>query len=251
MHPILFNIAGFEIKTYGVLVAIAFLAGIYLMSVLAEKEGIKKDDMLDLGLVIIICSLLGARLLYILIWWKYYLEHPLDMLKVWEGGLVYYGGFLLSVGGVIWWLAKKKLLFFKVADIIVPFLALSHAIARIGCYFSGCCYGRPDPHGVIFPNVGDGIPRLPVQLFESAANFLNFVILILFYRFAKRKQGDVFFLYLFNYGIIRIIMEMFRGDPERGTVFIFSTSTFISIVLLVSGTAGLIYNRLARKSTEA
>jgi phosphatidylglycerol:prolipoprotein diacylglycerol transferase len=245
MHPVLFSLFGFEIKTYGVLVAVAFLTGIYLASILAEKEGVKKDDMLDLGLVIIICALLGARLLYVGIWWKYYLKNPLDILKVWEGGLVYYGGFILSVIGTFFWLARKKLSFLKITDILVPFLALSHAIARIGCYFSGCCYGRQDPHGVIFPNIGDNLPHLPVQLYESAANFLNFVFLLLFFRLAKRKEGDVFYLYLFNYGIIRIIMEMFRGDPERGTILFLSTSTFISLVLLVSGAAGLIYNRLA------
>lgn len=245
MHPVLFSLFGFEIKTYGVMVAVAFLAGIYLASMLAEKEGIKKDDMLDLGLVIIICALIGARLLYIFIGWKYYLQHPLDMLKVWEGGLVYYGGFIMSAIGTFWWLARKKLSFLKITDILVPFLALSHAIARIGCYFSGCCYGRPDEHGVIFPVLEDNTARIPVQLYESAANFLNFVFLILIYKFAKKKTGDVFYLYLFNYGVIRIIMEMFRGDAERGMVFIFSTSTFISIILIVSGIIGLLYNRFA------
>ena len=250
MHPVLFSLFGFEIKTYGVIVAVAFLAGIYLASALAEKEGVKKDDMLDLGLLIIVCSLLGARILYVAIWWKYYLKNPLDILKVWEGGLVYYGGFILSVAGAIWWLARKKISFLKVTDILVPFLALSHAIARIGCFFSGCCYGRPYAQGVIFPNLGDNTPRFPVQLYESAANFLNFVVLILFFRYAKRKQGDVFFLYLLNYGIIRSIMEIFfRGDPERGTILIFSTSTFISLFLIVSGAAGLVFNRL-RKPAE-
>jgi phosphatidylglycerol:prolipoprotein diacylglycerol transferase len=180
------------------------------------------------------------------------MKNPLDILKVWEGGLVYYGGFILSVIGAMWWLAKKKLSFLKITDILVPFLALSHAIARIGCFFSGCCYGRPDIHGVIFPNLGDNTARFPVQLYESAANFVNFLVLILFYKYAKRKQGDVFFLYLLNYGVIRSIMEVFfRGDPERGTVFFFSTSAFISLFLIVSGAAGLIYNRLARPSAEA
>jgi phosphatidylglycerol---prolipoprotein diacylglyceryl transferase len=252
MHPVLFSLFGLEIKTYGVIAAVAFLTGIYLSAKLGEREGIKKDSMLDLGLIIIICSLAGARLLYIMIAWKYYLKNPLDMFKVWEGGLVYFGGFLLSVGGVFWWLKRHKLPFLKVTDILVPFTALGHAIARVGCYFSGCCYGRPDVHGVVFPCLQDNIARVPVQIYESAANFFNFLVLILFYRFAKRKEGDVFYLYLLNYGVIRMIMEMFfRGDPERGTVFFLSTSAFISVFLILAGAAGLIYNRVAGKGSKA
>ena len=93
MYPVLFNIGGLEIRTYGVLTALAFLTGIYLASLLAKKQGLKQDDMLDLGLVIIIFAVLGARLLYVFVWWKYYLAHPLDIFKVWEGGLVFFGGF--------------------------------------------------------------------------------------------------------------------------------------------------------------
>jgi phosphatidylglycerol:prolipoprotein diacylglycerol transferase len=245
MHPVLVSIFGLEIKTYGVIVAVAFLAGIYLASMLAEREGIKKDTIIDLGIVIIICALLGARILYVLIWWKDYLKHPLDIFKVWEGGLVYYGGFLMAVAGVLWWLKRNKLPFLKVTDILTPFLALGHSIARIGCFCSGCCYGRPDPHGIIFKSIGDNIPHLPTQLYESAANFLNFIVLILFYRYARRKQGDVFYLYLLNYGVIRTLIELFRADPERGVILGLSTSTFISIFLILGGAAGLIYNRVA------
>jgi phosphatidylglycerol---prolipoprotein diacylglyceryl transferase len=244
MHPVLFNIFGLEIKTYGVLIALAFLTGIYGASALAEKKGIKKDTMLDLGLLLIICGLIGSRLLYVIIWWKYYVKAPLDILKVWEGGLVYYGGFILAAAGGLIWMKKNKLPFFKISDILVPFLALAHAIARIGCFCSGCCYGRADAHGIIFKTIGDNIPHLPTQIYESAANFLNFVVLILFYRYPGRKDGDVLYLYLLNYGVIRTIIEMFRADPERGTIFSMSTSTFLSIFLIVAGVAGLVYNRM-------
>ena len=244
MHPVLFSVFGLEIKTYGVLIALAFLTGIYGASALAGKQGIKKDAILDLGLVLIVCGLVGARLLYVIIWWKYYAKAPLDILKIWQGGLVFYGGFIMAVIGGILWMKKNSLPFFRVSDILVPFLALAHSIARIGCFCAGCCYGRADPHGIIFKAIGDNIPHLPTQIYESAANFLNFAVLILFYRYPKRKDGDVLYLYLLNYGVIRTIIEIFRADPERGTILSLSTSTFISMFLIAAGAAGLVYNRM-------
>ena len=98
MHPILFTIGTLEIRVYGVLTAIAFMTGIYLSSILAKKRSINPDIILDLGLVIIICSIIGARALYVIVWWKYFAVHLAEIFKVWEGGLVFYGG-LIGVYG--------------------------------------------------------------------------------------------------------------------------------------------------------
>jgi phosphatidylglycerol---prolipoprotein diacylglyceryl transferase len=248
MHPILFSIGTFELRVYGLLTAIAFLTAIYFASILAKKKGYNPDVVFDVGLVIIICSVVGARALYVAVWWKYYAANWLDIFKVWEGGLVFYGGLICAVTGGIIWLKIKKIPVLPMADILIPFLALAHAIGRIGCYFNGCCYGAVNEHyGVIFPAIGDNLRHLPTQLYESALNFLNFVLLLLFFRNTKRKSGDVFFVYLINYGVIRIIMELFRGDPERGKILFMSTSTFISLFLLAAGIGGLLYSRFSGK----
>ncbi len=251
MHPILFSLGSFKITVYGFMTAVAFLTGIYLSSMAAKKKGIDPDTILDLGLVIIISAVIGARLLYVMVWWNYYSKNFVDIFKVWEGGLVFYGGFIGALGGSIWWILKKKLPFLKLGDIFMPFLALSHAIGRIGCYYNACCYGAVnDKCGVIFPALNDNLRHLPTQLYESVLNFLNFVVLIMFFSNKKRKEGDVFFLYFLNYGIIRFVIELFRGDPERGAILGMSTSSFISLFLIVTGVVGIVYLRVKNKGVQ-
>jgi phosphatidylglycerol:prolipoprotein diacylglycerol transferase len=244
MHQVLFNIGSLQIRVYGVMTAIAFLTGIYLSSMLAKKKGISPDFIMDLGLVAIACSVIGARLLYVLVWWKYYAAHIIEIFKVWEGGLVFYGGFIGAVIGCIVFIRIRKMKISTVGDIMIIFLPLAHAIGRIGCFYNGCCYGAVNAKfGVIFPAIGDNLPHLPTQLYESILDFANFIILILFYRSKKRKEGEVIFLYLFNYGVIRFFMELLRGDPERGFFFGFSTSIIISVVMIIAGLAGIIFLR--------
>lgn len=107
MHPVIFNLGPLEIRTYGVLIAIGFLVAIYSAAYLAEKNGIKKEIIYDLGFVIIISSVIGVRLLYVFVWYKYYLNNFLEIFMVWKGGLVFYGGLIGAViGGTIF--IKKK-----------------------------------------------------------------------------------------------------------------------------------------------
>lgn len=242
MHPILFHLGPLEIRVYGLLVATGFLTAIYFAAFLAEKEGIKKDIIYDLGFVIIISSIIGARLLYVLVWYKNYLNNLLEIFMVWKGGMVFYGGLLGAMVGAYIYVRIKKLPELKIGDLCMPFVSLAHSIGRIGCFYNGCCYGRVDEKfGIIFPEVKDGMPHLPTQIYESILNFLNFLILIIIYRYIKKRDGFVFYLYFINYSIIRIIIEFFRGDEERGKILFLSTSTFISIGLLIFGVAGIIY----------
>jgi len=240
VYPVLFKLGPLEIQTYGFITAIAFLAGIYLAAWTAQKRGLNKEYIFDLGLVIIICAILGARLLYVLEMHAHFLRHPLDIVKVWEGGLIFHGGLIAAVAGSFAYLKVKKLDVLAYLDTFAPFAALGHSIARIGCYFAGCCYGKVDEAcGVVFPAVGDNLPHLPVQLYESAANFVNFLILIILLRFSGLKKGTVLWMYLANYGIIRFVIEHFRGDYERGMITEnFSIPMLISIALFVTGAAG-------------
>jgi len=253
MHPILCEIGGFPIKVYGLIVAAAFLTAIYLSSMLAKKEGFDKDVMIDLGIASIIGAVIGSRLLYVGVWWQYYAKHIPEIFMLWQGGLVFYGGFIGAVLACWWWISRKKLSFWKLGDIAAPFIALAHSMGRIGCFFNGCCYGAVDyKHGLIFPGAGDNLPHFPIQLVESVCNFLNFVVLILVFKYKRKADGQVFSLYFLNYGIIRFVLEFFRGDAERGTILFISTSKFISIFMILAGIAGLIYTwKTQKRSTQA
>ncbi len=242
MHPVLLNLGPLEIRTYGVLVAIGFFTAIYFAAFLAEKQGIKKYIIYDLGFVIILSSIIGARLLYVVVWHKYYFKNFPEIFMIWKGGMVFYGGLLGALVGSILYVKIKKLSFLKLGDLCMPFVALAHSIGRLGCFYNGCCFGKVDEKcGIVFPVLEDGKPHLPTQIYESILNFINFVILIFLFRYFKKKQGFIFYLYFINYAIIRIIIEFFRGDEERGKILFLSTSTFISIVLLIAGITGMIY----------
>jgi phosphatidylglycerol:prolipoprotein diacylglycerol transferase len=251
MHPVLCDIGGFPIKVYGIIVATAFLTAIYLASVLAGKEGFKKDVITDLGIVSIIGAVIGSRLVYVAVWWQYFAHHIAEIFMLWQGGLVFYGGFIGAVLGCWWWINKHKLPFFRLGDICAPFIALAHSIGRIGCFFNGCCYGFVDTkHGIVFPGAGDNLPHFPIQLVESALNFMNFIVLMLVYKNKGKADGRVFSLYFLNYGVIRFTLEFFRGDTERGTILFISTSQFISIFMVAAGIAGLIYTWKKEKSLK-
>src|SRR5580765_3547327 len=103
MHPILFSIGPLTLRTYGALIALAFLAALRMSKWAAHLRGVPEKFLLDLSIVLVFSGLLGARLLYVILNWPYYLAHPLDSVKVWEGGLVFYGGFLLaSLAGIFY-----------------------------------------------------------------------------------------------------------------------------------------------------
>jgi len=258
MYPLLFEIpifGGIRIYTYGVLVATAFVLGILWTTREAKLAGVKPDFVLDLAFYIILAALAGSRILYIITDWHRYVERPLDVLKIWEGGLVFYGGFIGALVVSFYFIRKHGYPFLKIADLFVPGVALGHSIGRLGCFAAGCCYGREAPASwlaVVFPSgpyslAPGGVPLFPSQLFESAAEFLIFLILIACRR-KKSFEGQVFLIYLVLYSISRSILEIFRGDSIRGFVIpkYLSTSQFISGCMVVL--AAIIYVRLKRRS---
>ena len=256
MYPLLFEIpifGGIRIYTYGVLVALAYFTGILWTTHEAKKSGISSELVLDLAFYIIIASLVGARTLYIIIEWKRYTTHPLDMLKIWEGGLVFYGGLIGAMITAIGFIKKHRLNFFKIADVFVPGLSLGHAIGRLGCFAAGCCYGKEAPHSflaVVYPPnhfslAPAGIPLLPSQLFESAASLLIFFVLV-FWRKRKRFEGERFLIYVILYSVARAFLETLRGNSVQGFIIPqwLSTSQMISGVLVMS--AMIIYYKKRR-----
>ncbi|MEW6001727.1 MAG: prolipoprotein diacylglyceryl transferase [Nitrospirota bacterium] len=246
MHPVVFKFGPLTIHTYGVFLAAGFILGLGLALRQARKEGIPSNKIIDLGFYTLFSALLGSRLLFVAINAGHYLKNPLDMLKVWEGGLVFYGGVLLAVPVAIWYIRKNSLGIWSMADIFAPSLAIGHAIGRIGCFFAGCCYGKPAewlPWAVTFTDPQCLAPinvRLhPTQLYESAGEFLNFFVLIVLRKY-KSFNGQLFMTYLLLYSVLRFLVEFFRGDVDRGLlIYNISLSQGISFILFLIALTGL------------
>ncbi|HET6515783.1 MAG TPA: prolipoprotein diacylglyceryl transferase [Thermodesulfovibrionales bacterium] len=252
MHPILIRIGPLTIHTYGLLVAAGFLVGLLLAGREAKRQSVASERIMDMGFYILLAAIVGSRLLFVVVSADHYVRHPLDIFKIWEGGLVFYGGLLLAVPVAIWYLRRHRLDTWKVADIFAPSLPIGHAIGRLGCYAAGCCYGR-EAHGlpwaVTFSDpdclAKIGVPLHPVQLYESVGEFLNFLILIALRRHQSFK-GQLFWTYVLLYSMLRFGVEFFRGDEVRGFILSgISVSQGISIVTALA--ALVVMKRLSRK----
>ena len=218
MHPILFTLGPLTIYTYGVMMVTAFLAGTWLAAHAAEAlpaqvRAISADQMLDFTSLSLLAGLAGGRLLYIFLQWRFFLEAPLEVFALWHGGLVWYGGFLGGMLGAWFYTRASRLSYLRVMDQFIPFLALGHAIGRVGCFLNGCCYGRPTTAwcGVTFPGQMKAV--LPTQLFEATGLFFLYIALRLLQRPAMlRAPGRVLGAYLMGYAALRFALEYSRGD---------------------------------------
>ena len=249
MYPLLFNLGSVPIHTYGVMIAFGFLSSLVLASWLAKRDGLDPERILDLGFICILTGFIGARLLYVLTRLDYFMEDPSEIFKVWQGGLVFFGGPLAATPFAIWYLRRNKVAVWKMMDACFPGVAIAHMFGRFGCLAAGCCYGKPTgtsfgirlDSDLVDPSMR-GIPLHPTQLYEAAALFVLVIGLIWLHRH-KRFDGQVAITYFMAYPIIRSIVEVFRGDLIRGFVIdgVLSTSQFISILVFLGGFAALLY----------
>jgi phosphatidylglycerol:prolipoprotein diacylglycerol transferase len=225
MHPILFQLGPLTLRTYGALIAIAFLAALRVSKWAVRLRGIPEKFLMDLSIILVFSGIFGARLFYVLLNGSYYLANPWESLKVWEGGLVFYGGFLAAAPAGYVYARRHKISVSSLADCLAPALALGQAIGRWGCFFAGCCYGRPTalPWAVRFTDPASLAPLdvdlHPVQIYEALGNLA--IAFILWRQLTKKPeapQGQVFWLYVLLYGLLRFGMELLRGD-DRGPIW--------------------------------
>ncbi len=246
MYPVLIKIGPVAVYSWGFMLAVAVIVAIVGARALMRKEGWDEDMVLDLVLVMVLAGLLGARLLYVFIYERELFLKPLLIFLPGPNGfagLVWYGALFGGFLGLVIYVWKKRLPFWKLADIFSPFAALGYAIVRIGCFLAGCCYGKvcTSVTGVVFPLV-DYLPRHPTQLYSSGMNMLIFLFLIWFYP-RKKFPGQVFLLYLLLYSLYRFILEFFRANLVMYGPF--STSQTYSLILFTLA-AVLYYLRLRK-----
>ncbi|MFC1590236.1 prolipoprotein diacylglyceryl transferase [Candidatus Omnitrophota bacterium] len=215
MHPILVKIGPLTVYSYGLMVALGFGLAAYLAARRSRAFGISANDAIDLLICILVAGIAGARLTYVLLHLDHYRAFPMEIFLINRGGLAFYGGLVFGVLGALICIKKKRLPVWKTADLLAPFVALAHALGRIGCLLNGCCVGRQAPAGffaaVSFP--GDPLMRHPTQAYSAAALF--FIFIFLWKRQDKRSfDGEVFFLYCMSYSIYRFAIEFMRDDPS-------------------------------------
>jgi len=248
VFPQLFHIGRFFLPTYGLLVSLGVLIGLWISVRNSEKQGINPEHAWNLGILVVLCGIVGAKILYIINDWSTYAQHPGDIfsLGTLQAGGVFSGGLVAALVAAAWYIRRHQMPALATCDAFAPGLALGHAIGRVGCFAAGCCYGKQTTHfwGVTFKNpiararVGTplGVPLEPTQLFESAVELANFFILMWLLR-RKKFDGQVFGAYLFLYGVARYFLEFIRDDPGRGSVFggLMTGTQLISIGLVLTG----------------
>jgi len=235
MHSSVFH----SLPTYGPLILLGMIIGLYIFRRETKHLNLDTEMYTDIIIFTAVAGFFGARLLQVVVESDIYLTsfHGFfRIFKLWEGGFAYLGGFL--TGFSIFWFLRKHINFLVMMDLTAIPLAFAHYLGRIGCFMAGCCWGKPSRgySGVQFPkesavfqyydSVGqtgfftsnNTVPLHPTQLYEAFGNII-IVILLVIYQKRKRFNGHLALIYMLLYGILRFIVEIFRGDPDRGYLF--------------------------------
>lgn len=234
MYPELFHIGSITIYTYAFCIALGTLvASLYLKRRVKTELGIVTLSNNFIYLVFI-AGFIGGKVFYYLEKPNYYFNNPKLLLNNFSGGFVFYGSFVTITPVVIWYLKKHKIPLLPMLDILAITTLIVHAIGRVGCFFGGCCYGKPTDTfiGMAFPKT-KGIEVHPSQLYEILV-LIIIMSIILFLKKRQQFKGQLFLSYIMLYAIARSILELFRGD-NRGSIIkdVLSHSQFIGLLILI------------------
>lgn len=232
MHPVLFQLGPLPVHTFGVLMGLGFLVGILYSMRQARKWGLGPDDIFNLSFWIMVSGVGGARLFYILVDMvqkganSEFIEHPANLLKIWEGGLVWYGGMICAIPVVFFYTWRFRMPALRVADVLAPATFIGLAVGRFGCLMAGDDFGRPtkvwwavtfhNPDALVYPSSLIGQPLHPTQLYMAAKSFFVGLLCHLVLKHWKKFDGQVFCVALLVYPVLRAIVEIYRGDTKRG-----------------------------------
>jgi phosphatidylglycerol:prolipoprotein diacylglycerol transferase len=259
------------LHTYGLLIATGFIVGIGLAQREARRRGQDPERIADLSFWILVAALVGSRVYFIFVNWKDYFEAGTFLIQtpfgriprvlaIWEGGLVFYGGFIGAALAAWLYLRRHRMGFLAHADTLIPSLAIGHFFGRLGCFSAGCCWGdvahtrlpwaasfppeslafqtfasRADPGAYLAPDHAHTLPLHPTQLYEAFGELGLFLFLVMVVRPRKAFHGEVLAVWLMLYAILRSTVESFRGDVERGVVLGLGVGTWTSVVIFALG----------------
>jgi phosphatidylglycerol---prolipoprotein diacylglyceryl transferase len=250
LRPVLFKIGSFEVPSYYTLINLGIIIGFIVFYFLSKKENIKRNNAIDIAIIISITAYFGAKIFHIIFEnFSFYLKNPIEIIYFWKSGYVYYGGILTSVLFVYIYAKIKKLDLFKIFDLLSIGVSLGTGIGRIACLLQGCCYGiKTNVPWSIFLH---GAFRHPTQVYLSLNSFMIFFILLLIYKYRKKLDGTITFFYLILYSIGRSIIEFYRAD-FRGSFFepYLSTSQAISIFIIITSIIIIIYRNKVKIHKE-
>jgi len=263
MHPVLFRIGPLAIRSYGMMLALSFLVGVYLAMYRGKKVGIAPNQLMDLTVYIAVAAIVGARLFYVFPHWEEFSGHLTDIFNPFQGGqigiggLTLYGGFILAVGVSMWYLRRHRMPVWKVGDALAPSIALGIFLTRIGCFLNGCCFGEPShvPWALAFPPesaAGYTFPDTPIhptQLYSSLYGLVIFGALLLLERF-KRFDGFTFWVFVLLYSVARFAVDFVRYyEPSMtlltvgGTSFSVNQGISVGLFILAWGMLFLLRRR--------
>ncbi len=254
MYPILLSVGGFHLRAYGTLIAIALLTGTWLAGREAARKGIPPERVQDFVVWATLFGLLGGRLYYLAFAApEIFLRDPLGVLAIWRGGLAIHGALIAGAVTAIWYVRRHHLSFWLLADTLAPSVILGQSIGRLACFLNGDAYGIPTtlPWAVIFTNPEAmaplNVPLHPTQLYEMSLNLILFGLLW-WWRTRTRFDGQLFLLYAGGYGIIRFIVEEFRGDQLQYAGGISAAQTLSILVVITAVTLFTFRGRFAGAS---
>ncbi len=246
MFPTLFKFHGLELHSYGLLLAIAFLGGIQLLLKRGTRRGIPEDKLSTLSLLLLVLAIIGGRGLYVLTHWSDYARDLPGVFRIWEGGLMLYGGYFLAIAGGIVYVRRVNLPVWRIGDAAAPSMALGIGIGRLGCFLNGCCFGLPSkaPWAVKFPPgsysnfVFPGEPLQPSQLYLAAAGIGLFFLLLRLDR-KPHFDGWLFWTYIALDAILRFVIDFTRyydATSYLGKIgpLAFNVNQVFSVVLILA-----------------
>ena len=255
MHPYL-DLGFVQIHYYSICIFIAMLIGVFLVLKEAKRQNIDENKMIDLLFYAIIIGIVGARLYFVIFHLDYYLNNPLNIFKIWEGGLAIHGGIIAALIFIYFYTKKKELNLLKILDILVVALLIAQAIGRWGNFFNSEAHGPETtletlnnlfvPEFVINGMQINGIYYLPTFYFESILCLLGFIIILIIRK--KCKIGDLTAFYLVWYGLVRFYIESFRTDSLM--FFDFKIAQIVSIIMVIIGVVLFIKSRKNPKFRE-